>query len=162
MSRFQRCSKISERRWDVRVVERRLSLFQDDYTQRRLVITFLHVQDVWLHYFCACSQHTTYIRVGVHTCNVTAYSNTVSWQCGRDSWPRNVSKVSYAVTLRACSVCCRYLAVASKGWYGYGRSRRGRATFLNEGATVIPNVKRLSLRFGSALQLPTDVVRLKY
>ena len=64
----------------------------------------------------------------VHTCNVTAYRNTVSWQCGRDSCPRNVSKVGYAVTLRACSVCCRYLAVASKGWYGYGRSRCGRAT----------------------------------
>ena len=27
----------------------------------------------------------------------------------------NVSKVGYAVKLRACSVCCRYLAVASKG-----------------------------------------------
>ena len=27
----------------------------------------------------------------------------------------NVSKVGYAVTLRACLVCCRYLAVASKG-----------------------------------------------
>ena len=26
----------------------------------------------------------------VHTCNVTAYRNTVSWQCGRDSWQRNV------------------------------------------------------------------------
>ena len=64
----------------------------------------------------------------VHTCNVTAYRNTVSWQCGRDWWPRNVSKVGYAVTLRACSVCCRYLAVASKEWYGYGRSRCGRAT----------------------------------
>ena len=37
-------------------------------------------------------------------------------------------KVGYAVTLRACSVCCRYLSVASKGWYGYGRSRCGRAT----------------------------------
>ena len=58
-----------------------------------------------------------------HACNVTAYRNTVSWQCGRDSRPRNVSKVGYAVTLRACSVCCRYLAVASKGWYGYGLSR---------------------------------------
>jgi hypothetical protein len=64
----------------------------------------------------------------VHTCNVTAFRNTVSWQCWRDSWPRNVSKVGYAVTLRARSVCCRYLAVASKGWYGYGRSRCGRAT----------------------------------
>ena len=65
----------------------------------------------------------------VHTCNVTAYRNTLSWQCGRDSWPRNVSKFGYTVTLRACSVYCRYLAVASKGWYGYGRSRCGRATF---------------------------------
>ena len=27
----------------------------------------------------------------------------------------NVSKVGYAVALRACSVYCRYLAVASKG-----------------------------------------------
>ena len=63
----------------------------------------------------------------VHTCNVTAYRNTVSWQCGRDSCPRNVSKVCYAITLRACSVCCRYLAVAWKGWYGYGRSGCGRA-----------------------------------
>jgi len=52
----------------------------------------------------------------VHTCNVTANRNTVSWQCGRDSWSRNVSKVGYAVTLRAFSVWCRYLAVASKGW----------------------------------------------
>jgi hypothetical protein len=62
----------------------------------------------------------------VHTCNVTAYRNTVSWQCGWDSWPRNVSKVGYAVTLRSCSVCCRYLVVTSKGWYGYGLSRSGR------------------------------------
>ena len=69
------------------------------------------------------------ILVWVHTCNVTAYRNTVSWKCGRDSWPRNVSKVGYALTLRACSVCCRYLAVASKGWYGYGLSRFGRATW---------------------------------
>jgi hypothetical protein len=65
----------------------------------------------------------------VHTCNVTTYRNTVSWQCGRDSWPRYVSKVGYAVTLRACSVRCRYLSVASKGWYGYGLSRSGRATW---------------------------------
>jgi hypothetical protein len=65
----------------------------------------------------------------LHTCNVTAYRNTVSWQCGRDSWPRNVSKVGYAVTIRACSVSCRYLAVASKGWYGYGLSRSGLATW---------------------------------
>jgi hypothetical protein len=43
----------------------------------------------------------------VHTCYVTTYRNTVSWQCGRDSWPRNASKFGYAVTLRACSVRCR-------------------------------------------------------
>jgi hypothetical protein len=36
----------------------------------------------------------------VHTCNVTTYRNTVSWQCGRDSWPRNVLTARYAVTLR--------------------------------------------------------------
>jgi hypothetical protein len=35
--------------------------------------------------------------------------------CEPDSCPRNVSKVGYAVTLRAFTVCCRYLAVASKG-----------------------------------------------
>jgi hypothetical protein len=59
----------------------------------------------------------------VHACNFTAYHNTVSWQCGQDSWPRNVSKVGYLVTLWACLVCYRCLAVASKGWYGYGLSR---------------------------------------
>jgi hypothetical protein len=58
----------------------------------------------------------------IYTCNVSAYRNTISWQCGRDSWPRNVSKVGYAVTLRAYKVRCRYLAVASKWWYGYGLS----------------------------------------
>ena len=74
--------------------------------------------------------HLVGLNLGwVNTCNVTAYRNIVYWQCGRDSCPRNVSKVGYAVTLRACSVCCRYVAVASKGWYGYGRSRCGRATW---------------------------------
>jgi len=29
----------------------------------------------------------TYALRWVHTCKVTAYRNTVSWQCGRDSWP---------------------------------------------------------------------------
>jgi hypothetical protein len=29
----------------------------------------------------------------VHTCNVTTYRNTVSWQCGRDSWPRTYKKL---------------------------------------------------------------------
>jgi hypothetical protein len=76
-----------------------------------------------------CSfEDAVHIKVGTH-CNVTAYRNTVSWQCGRDSWPRNVSRVDYAVTLWACSVRCRYLAVASKGWYGYGLSRYGRSTW---------------------------------
>ena len=74
----------------------------------------------------------------VHTCNVTAYRNTVSWHCERDSWPRNVSKVGYAVTLRVCSVCCRYLTVASKAWYGYGWSRCGRATIRGKVTSVYP------------------------
>jgi hypothetical protein len=65
----------------------------------------------------------------VHTCNVTVYRNTVSWQCGRDSLPHNVSKAGYALMLRACSVRCRYLTIASKGWYGYGLSKSGRATW---------------------------------
>jgi hypothetical protein len=43
----------------------------------------------------------------VHTCNVTTYRNTVSWQCGRDSWPRNVSKVVYAVTSPVHTVTIR-------------------------------------------------------
>jgi hypothetical protein len=60
---------------------------------------------------------------------LVTFPSTVLWQCGRDSWSRNVSKVGYAVTLRACSVCCRYLAVPSKGWYGYGLSRWGRTTW---------------------------------
>jgi hypothetical protein len=80
----------------------------------------------------------------VHTCNVTAYRNTVSWQCGWDSWPRNVSKVGYAVTLRAFSVCCRYLAVVSKEWYGYGRSRCGRASCCTSTPTAAVTV---SLRY---------------
>jgi hypothetical protein len=71
----------------------------------------------------------TYVLRWVHTCNVNAYRNTVSWQCGRDLWPRNASKLVYVITLRACLVHCRYLAVASKGWYGYGLSRFGRATW---------------------------------
>jgi hypothetical protein len=69
-----------------------------------------------------------FVRFGTH-CNVTAYRNTVSWQYGRDLWPRNVSKVAYAVTLRAFSVRCRYLADSSKGSYGYGLSRSGRTTW---------------------------------
>jgi hypothetical protein len=31
--------------------------------------------------------------------------------------------------LWACSVRCRYLAITSKGWYGYGLSKSGRATW---------------------------------
>jgi hypothetical protein len=75
---------------------------------------------------CGCAMS---LCTSIPACNVTAYRNTVSWQCGRDSWPRTVLKVGYAVTLRACSVCGRYLTVASKGWYGYGLSRCGRATW---------------------------------
>jgi hypothetical protein len=73
-----------------------------------------------------CSVRKPIVR-WVHACNVTAYRITISLECGRDSWPRNVSKVGYAVTLRACSVRRRYLTVASKAWYGYGLSRSGRA-----------------------------------
>jgi len=52
----------------------------------------------------------------VHTYRkVTVYRNTVSWQRGWDSWPRNISKAGYAVTLRVFSMCCRYLAIAWKG-----------------------------------------------
>jgi hypothetical protein len=65
----------------------------------------------------------------VHTCNITSYRDTASWQCGWDLWPRNVSKVGYLLTLRARSGSCRYLAITSKGWYGYGLSRSGRATW---------------------------------
>jgi hypothetical protein len=66
----------------------------------------------------------------VLTCNVTAYHNTVLWQCGWDSCPRNISKVGYAVMLWSCSVCFRYLAITSKGWYDYGLSRSGRTMWL--------------------------------
>jgi hypothetical protein len=65
----------------------------------------------------------------VHICDVNANRNTVSWQCGRDSLPHNVSKFDYAVTLRACSVRCRYLVVASMGLYSYGLRKSGRATW---------------------------------
>jgi hypothetical protein len=40
---------------------------------------------------CRSSLLHVQVKVGSH-CNVTAYRNAVSWQCGRDSWPRNVSK----------------------------------------------------------------------
>jgi hypothetical protein len=73
-------------------------------------------------------RHTSFLR-WVRSCNVTMYRNTVSWQCERDSWLRTLSKVSYAVMLRASSVRCRYLAVESKGWYGYDQSRSERATW---------------------------------
>jgi hypothetical protein len=82
----------------------------------------------------------------VHTCNVTAYRNTVSWQCGRDSWSRNVSKVGYAVTLWACSMRCRYLAVSSKGWYSYGLCSCGRATWH---VTTVPSSRLLYIRDAS-------------
>ena len=82
---------------------------------------------IWTHFYYAIF-YTREILGWVYTCNVTAHRNTVSWQCRWDSWPRNVSKVGYAVTLRASWVCCRYLAVASKGWYDYGLRRCGRAT----------------------------------
>jgi hypothetical protein len=43
---------------------------------------------------------TRCVKVWVHTCNLTAYRNTVSWQCGRDSWPRNLWRDGFAVRLR--------------------------------------------------------------
>jgi hypothetical protein len=61
------------------------------------------------------------LKTWVNTCNVTSYRDSVD-----GTWPRNVSKVGYVVTLGACSVCCRYLAIVSKGWYSYGLSRFGR------------------------------------
>jgi len=93
------------------------------------IISYLgKCRDIWYYTYKSPVVNTLLWR-WVHTCNVIAFRNSVSWQCGRDSWPRNVSKVGYVVTLRACSVCCRYLAVASKGWYGYGLSRSGHATW---------------------------------
>jgi hypothetical protein len=68
----------------------------------------------------------------VHACNITAHRNTVSWPCGRDSWSCNVSKVGYPVTLRACSVRWRYLAVASKERYIYGLSSSSRLLYTQD------------------------------
>jgi hypothetical protein len=90
----------------------------------------------------------------VHTCNVTVYCNTVLWQCGRDLWPRNVPKVGYAVTSRACSVCCQYLVVASKGWYGYGLSRSVCATCL---VTTIGSSAPLFIPDASVLKCGANV-----
>jgi len=85
----------------------------------------------------------------VQTCNVTAYLNAVSRHCRRDSWPRNVSKVGYAVSLRACLVPCRYLVVASKGWYVYGLSRSERATWR---VTIVRSSPLLSIPDVSVLK----------
>ena len=80
----------------------------------------------WLCFFKAIRNafHRCKVKIGTHL-----YRYTVSWQCGRDLWPRNVSIIGYAVTLLACSVCCRYLAVAPKGWYSCGLGKCGRATW---------------------------------
>jgi len=43
-------------------------------------------------YSATCKIQNNVVKGG-HNRNVTAHCNTVSWQCGRDSWPRNVSKV---------------------------------------------------------------------
>jgi hypothetical protein len=99
-----------------------------NYTAYAVALTMLYN-----HFLCSVI-HKFYqkawstLNVGTR-CNVTAYRNAVPWRCGRDSWPRDVSKLGFAVTLRACLVRCRYLAVTSKGWYGYGLSRSGRATW---------------------------------
>jgi len=81
--------------------------------------------------FLLLISHTKFALGWLHTCNVTAYRNTASWQCGRDLRQPNISKVGYAVTLRACSLCCRYLAVASKG-YGMIRLRSEQVWTCNE------------------------------
>jgi hypothetical protein len=85
-----------------------------------------HHQEVSM-YVCE-NWYVLYVLRCVHTVTL---SRTVTpyRDCGQESRPRNVSKVGYAVTLLACSVRCRYLAVALKGWYGYGLSRSGRATW---------------------------------
>jgi hypothetical protein len=106
---------------------------------------FLPLQWAWAHCFVNVELFGGLWRV--HTCVVTTYRNTVSWQCGRDSWPRNVSKVGYAITLRACSFHCRYLAVASKGWYGYGLNRSGRAM---RHITTVRSSRLLDFRGASA------------
>jgi hypothetical protein len=96
----------------------------------------------WVSALCPLSST---IKVGTH-CNVTVYRNTVLWQCGRDSWPRHVSKVRYAVTLQACSVCCWNLTFASKGWYGYSLSRSGLATWQ---VTTVPSSRLLYIHDAS-------------
>jgi hypothetical protein len=62
-------------------------------------------------------------------CKLVTLPCTVTPYC--DSVDRTRDNVTYqnAVTLRACSVCCHYLAVASKGWYIYSLRRSGRATW---------------------------------
>jgi hypothetical protein len=73
------------------------------------------------------TSHSQTLKGGYTPVTLSRTVNTVLWQCGQDSWPCHVLKVGYAVTLWACSVRCRYLAIASKGWYGYCLSRSGRA-----------------------------------
>jgi hypothetical protein len=64
------------------------------------------------------------LRVGTHTCNVTALRNTVSWQCGRDLCPRNVSKVGYGVTIFWYVTRSRVSSTLSR----YGVTIRGNVT----------------------------------
>ena len=120
-------------KYDVLCYRRRLIRQHGAQSSSRKFPFCLRISGQWVSHYEDCRliwESGATVGLGsVHTCNVTACRNTVSWQCGRDSWRRNVSKVGYAVTLRACSVCCRYLAVASKRWYGYGLSRCGRATW---------------------------------
>jgi len=116
-----------------------------------IMIQHLYYRDNIRHAFTTGPQSSDrgHLLRSVHTCNVTVYRNTGSWQCGRDSWPRNVLKVGYAVTLRACSVCCRYLAFASKEWYGYGLSSCGRATWH---VTTVSSSPLLSIPDASVLK----------
>jgi hypothetical protein len=77
-----------------------------DLTQWNKLATF--VENLVVAYFVGLScwflpldSLSCQFKSWLHTCNITAHRNTVSWRCGRDSCPRNVSKVGYAVTLRA-------------------------------------------------------------
>jgi len=82
-----------------------------------------HSGELYLAYVIEAVYKGRYTLVTL-PCNVTPYR-----KCGQDLRPRDISKVGYTVTLQAFSVCCRYLAVTSKGWYGYGLSRWGQATW---------------------------------
>jgi hypothetical protein len=59
--------------------------------------------------------HFHSFKVGTY-CNVTAYRNAVSWQCGRDSWPRNISKRSDTRGLLWGCFRVRHASIRSTYW----------------------------------------------